>query len=171
MLRRPNKTGRRRTIDLALVLVVGAGEDGGAITNSEAQSLAALAKDSHRPRVLWQLWRCRRGGGTVRGDPPLLVQAAVPAEEDQARAVARAAEVRDGLLLIQDEVPVVDHVEICNVYLEHSRRVEASMSNSYHTSWRSVEFSRANPSANHTKLCATLLIDPTPPPQTTYLKN
>ena len=95
MLRRPNKTGRRRTIDLAFVLVVGAGEDGGAFTNSEAQSLAALAQDSHRPRVLWQLWRCRRGGGTVRGDPPLLVQAAVPAEEDQARAVARAAEVRE----------------------------------------------------------------------------
>ena len=78
MLRRPNKTGRRRTIDLAFVLVVGAGEDGGAFTNSEAQSLAALAKDSHRPRVLWQLWRCRRGWGTVRGDPLLLVQAAIP---------------------------------------------------------------------------------------------
>ena len=103
MLRRPNKTGRRRTIDLAFVLVVVAGEDGGAFTNSEAQSLAALAQDSHRPRVLWQLWRCRRGGGTVRGDPTLLVQAAVPAEEDQARAVARAAEVRDGLLRIQDK--------------------------------------------------------------------
>ena len=104
MLRRPNKTGRRRTIDLAFVLVVGTGEDDGAFTNSEAQSLAALAKDSHRPRVLWQLWRCRRGGGTVRGDPPLLVQAAIPAEEDHARAVARAAEVRDGLLGVQHEV-------------------------------------------------------------------
>ena len=47
----------------------------------------------------------------MRGDPPLLVQAAIPAEEDHARAVARAAEVRDGLLGVQHEVPVVDHVD------------------------------------------------------------
>jgi hypothetical protein len=32
--------------DLSLVLVVRAGEDGGAVTNSEAQVLAALAQDS-----------------------------------------------------------------------------------------------------------------------------
>jgi len=39
-------------MNLPFVLVVGAGEDGSAVTNSEAQVLAALAQDSQWPRVL-----------------------------------------------------------------------------------------------------------------------
>jgi hypothetical protein len=42
----------RRANDLSLVLVVRAGEDGVAVTNGEAQVLAALAQDSQWPRVL-----------------------------------------------------------------------------------------------------------------------
>lgn len=39
--------------DLFLVLVVRVGEDGGAVTNSEAHVLVALANDSDGRRVPW----------------------------------------------------------------------------------------------------------------------
>ena len=53
--RNRTKLEARAANDLSLVLVVGAGEDGGAVTNSEAQVLAALAQDSQWPRVLHAL--------------------------------------------------------------------------------------------------------------------
>lgn len=80
--------------------MVGAGEDGGAVTNSEAQVLVAL---TNYPDVLRAL--CRGG------DLPQLVLAAVPAVKDEPRAVTHAAVPRDGLLRVEDVVRVVDHAD------------------------------------------------------------